>query len=199
MGDFGVLGDGQHVVAGAGDRVSHQENAVPLPLEQGDGFLAAQPSPVPARAVFGVKIAGHGCGISSEAWGLSPSPLPIRDSYTNFGWLNVSRENQEKNKKKRYNKAQFSETSTSNYSRGVLKWTGFLFAPQKPKTRTLTRWDDWRMNSKLMCNKKLRDWNGGSGEKLTSSTGRDAWSMGSVAFTCLKRKNVDAVQRLRIF
>lgn len=32
MGHFGVLGDGQHVVTRAGDRVPHQENAVSLTL-----------------------------------------------------------------------------------------------------------------------------------------------------------------------
>lgn len=32
MGDFGILWNGQHVVAGAGYRVSHQKHPVPLSL-----------------------------------------------------------------------------------------------------------------------------------------------------------------------
>lgn len=60
VGHSGVLRHRQHVVPGAGDRVPHQEDPVPLPLEEGNRVLAAQSAPVPAASVFRVKITGHG-------------------------------------------------------------------------------------------------------------------------------------------
>ena len=39
MRHFGVLRDGQHVVAGAGDRVPDQEHAMSLSLQKGNRFL----------------------------------------------------------------------------------------------------------------------------------------------------------------
>lgn len=57
---FRVLRHRQNVVAGDGGGVPHQEHAVSLALEERHGFLAAQFPPVPATAVFGVKITSHG-------------------------------------------------------------------------------------------------------------------------------------------
>lgn len=58
--DAGALGHGQHEVAGDGARVAHQKGAVALPMQQRYGLGAAQPPPVPARAVLGVELPGHG-------------------------------------------------------------------------------------------------------------------------------------------
>lgn len=79
---FRVLRHRQNVVAGDGGGVPHQEHAMSLALEERHGFLAVQLPPVPAIAVSGIKITSHGRDeIPFEARGLSPSPLPIRDSY----------------------------------------------------------------------------------------------------------------------
>lgn len=64
---FGVLRHGQDVVAGDGGGVPHQEHTVSLALEERDSFLAAQPPPVPARSVFGIKITSHGGDTKSRA------------------------------------------------------------------------------------------------------------------------------------
>lgn len=70
MGHFGVLGHGQHEAPRDAHRVPHQEHAVPLPLQQGNGFIAFYPAPVPTIAVFGIKISGHVCDLLPEAGGL---------------------------------------------------------------------------------------------------------------------------------
>lgn len=70
MGHFGVLGHGQHEAPRDADGVPHQEHAVPLPLQQGDGFSALDPAPVPTIAVFGIKVSGHVCDLLPEAGGL---------------------------------------------------------------------------------------------------------------------------------
>ena len=70
MGHFGILRHGQHEAPRDADRVPHQEHAVSLPLQQGDGFMALQTAPVPAIAVFGIKISGHVCDLLPEAGGL---------------------------------------------------------------------------------------------------------------------------------
>lgn len=64
---FGVLRHGQDVVAGDGGGVPHQEHAVSLALEERDRLLAAQPPPVPASSVFGIKITSHGGDTKSRA------------------------------------------------------------------------------------------------------------------------------------
>lgn len=64
---FGVLRHGQDVVAGDGGGVPHQEHTVSLALEERNRFLAAQPPPVPASSVFGIKITSHGGDTKSRA------------------------------------------------------------------------------------------------------------------------------------
>lgn len=90
MRDFGVLRHRQHVVTGAGDGLPDKKHAVPLPLQQRDSLLPAQPTPEPAATVLRVKISGHDNHSKAEASpGLpfSPSRYPQAkafNSYKNF-------------------------------------------------------------------------------------------------------------------
>lgn len=58
--DTGALRHREHVVAGDGARIAHQEGPVALPLQQRHRVGPAQPPPVPARPVLAVELSGHG-------------------------------------------------------------------------------------------------------------------------------------------
>lgn len=77
VGHFGVLRHRQHVVPRAGDRVPHQEDPVPLSLEEGHRVLAAQSAPVPAGSVLGVEITGHDGAAESRLEALSSTASPF--------------------------------------------------------------------------------------------------------------------------
>lgn len=123
---FGVLRHGQDVVAGDGGGVPHQEHTVSLALEERDSFLAAQPPPVPARSVFGIKITSHGGDTKSRAR-LEAFPLRLFLSATHTKTL-VGQTAAAEKKKKRIN-THFSGNLTGNFRASRL--TELLLAATK--------------------------------------------------------------------